>query len=125
MNLIPPLRLLDRFDLWAADDGVFWTHRVEQAFLLREYCRSTKDFIVWLEMHGREAARLDRTVSDLKERWSEFSCLCEGLRPYAAENPDCREALAQVVNAVHHLCGALEDLAAEVPDSCWEGFDDV
>jgi hypothetical protein len=76
-------------------------------------------------MHGHEATRLEQSVSDLKERWSEFCDACEGLGPYAEADPRCRAALSKAVNAADHLRGALEDLADEVPAATWEGLDDV
>lgn len=125
MNLSPPFRPLEPLTSWAQADDVFWSHRVEQSVLLGQYCTDIKHLIVWLELHGLHAEDLGAALSELKERWSDFEEACEGTLSIPDEEPHCREALENLIEAAEGACGALEDLADEVPESVWEGYDDV
>ena len=125
MDLPPPLRFLEPLSAWAEFEDVFWTHCLEQRLLLEQHCSELKHLIVWLEMHGHYPDRLDTTLCELRECWWDFDDACEGALPFPYERPYCREALEDVIAAAARVCGALEDLADEVPPSAWEGYDDV
>jgi len=123
----PPLSLLRAVNDWHEVSDVFWTHRSEQASLLRELRNQAKEIIVWCEMHGREQAvnGMDAAMSRLRADWLEFERQCERAAPSAPEDPRCREALEDVLDAASRLAGSLEDLDQEIPNDFWQGFGDV
>jgi hypothetical protein len=112
---------------WYEAREAFWTHRTDQAVQLRELRRQLKELIVWLELHGGEAAaaRLDAASEELKEKWWDFEQVCEAMAPEGEAEPRCREAADIMLDAAGTLGAVLEDLADALPDSIWQGFDDV
>jgi len=123
----PLISLLQAVREWSEAREAFSTHRTEQAMELRELRRRLKEIIVWLELHDAEAAapRLDAASEELKDKWWDFEYVCEATAPEGEAEPRCREAADVVQDAAGKLAGVLEDLACELPDEMWQGFDDV
>lgn len=125
---LPPIRLLFDLNEWAVcAQETFFRRRVEQASQLATHRQGAKEITVWLEIRGYSdaAAEIDQASTALNEAWWDFEYHCERIEPDAIADPDCRRALELAVEAAGILSGALEDIADEVPEAVWEGFDDV
>lgn len=125
---LPPYRLLFDLNEWAAcTHETFFRRCIEQASHLATHRQAAKEITVWLEMRGynEAAAEIDQASAALNEAWRDFEYHCDPNVPDAIADPVRRRALELAVEAVSVLSGALEDIADELPEAAWEGFNDV
>ena len=129
---LPPLLLLESLQAWFKDQAgnpdpeLFFVSPISQELQLKSERQATKEIVVWLEIHNQPVAawNIETQLILLNDRWYEFDRFVDSFGPFLDEEPRARDAVENVIEAAESLCGALENLADELPESVWEGFPD-
>jgi len=122
----PLLVLMDQVKEWAdsARSEALGQTRAEHAMWAERLRGSAKEVVVWLELHGQEAAagELDAAMVQFREAVWVFGRACVGA--YPPDDAQCREWRERMIGSADHVSGVCEDLHGTVPRGTWEGFPD-